>query len=75
MEKIAYNPPINKPGQSLHIYNIKQHEYYQNVFEFEVNNSAYIHFSYKRFLENIIREKYDFHGVVIKLIFKSRSKK
>ena len=75
MEKIAYNPPKNKPGQSLHIYNIKQHEYYQNVFEFEVNNSEYIHFSYKRFLENIIREKYDFHGVVIKLIFKSRSKK
>ena len=75
MEKIAYNPPKNKPGQSLHIYNIKQHEYYQNVFEFEVNNSKYIHFSYKRFLENIIREKYDFHGVVIKLIFKSRRKK
>ena len=75
MEKIAYNPPKNKPGKSLHIYNIKQHEYYQNVFEFEVNNSKYIHFSYKRFLENIIREKYDFHGVVIKLIFKSRSKK
>ena len=75
MEKIAYNLPKNKPGQSLHIYNIKQHEYYQNVFEFEVNNSNYVHFSYKRFLENIIREKYDFLGVVIKLIFKPRSKK
>ena len=75
MEKIAYNLPKNKPGQSLYIYNIKQHEYYQNVFEFEVNNAEYVHFSYKRFLENVIREKYDFLGVVLKLIFKSRSKK
>ena len=75
MEKIAYNLPKNKPGQPLYIYNINQHEYYKNVFEFEVNNSEHVHFSYKRFLENNIRQKYDFHGVVLKLIFKSRSRK
>ena len=75
MEKIAYNLPKNKPGQPLYIYNINQHEYYKNVFEFEVNNSENVHFSYKRFLENNIRQKYDFHGVVLKLIFKSRSRK
>ena len=75
MEKIAYNLPKNKPGQPLYIYNINQHEYYKNVFEFEVNNSENVHFSYKRFLENTIRQKYDFHGVVLKLIFKSRSRK
>ncbi len=31
-----------------------------------------IHFSYRRYLENKLREKFDLHGVPIKLIFKSK---
>lgn len=31
-----------------------------------------IHFSYRRYLENQIRQKFDLHGVPIKLIFKSK---
>lgn len=31
-----------------------------------------IHFSYRRYLENQLREKFDLHGVPIKLIFKSK---
>lgn len=38
-----------------------------------VNDPAIIHFSYRRFLERTIREKYDFQGTAIKLVFRARS--
>jgi GTP-binding protein len=75
MSKVAQNLPKNKPGQTLHIYGIKQHQIYPNVFEFTVNNPNYVHFSYKRYIENVIREKFDYKGVIIKLFFRSRRKK
>ena len=75
MSKIAQNLPKNKPGQTLHIYGITQHNIYPNVFELTVNNPKYVHFSYKRYLENVIRENFDYEGVIIKLFFRSRRKK
>ncbi len=39
-------------------------------FCFFVNNSAAFHFSYRRYVENKIREKYGFHGTPLKIEFK-----
>lgn len=75
MSKVAQNLPKNKPNQTLHIYGVKQHQTYPNVFEFTVNNPNYVHFSYKRYIENVMREKFDYEGVIIKLFFRSRRKK
>lgn len=38
-----------------------------------VNNPNFVHFSYKRYLENKLREVFDFTGTPIKLIFRKRS--
>jgi len=75
MSKIAQNLPKNKPNQTLHIYGITQNNNYPNVFEITVNNPKFVHFSYKRYLENVIRENFDYEGVIIKMFFKSRRKK
>ena len=75
MSKIAQNLPKNKPNQTLHIYGIMQNNNYPNVFEITVNNPKFVHFSYKRYLENVIRENFDYEGVIIKMFFKSRRKK
>lgn len=37
-----------------------------------VNNPKFVHFSYKRYLENRIRELFEFTGTPIKLIFRKR---
>jgi predicted GTPase len=34
-----------------------------------------VHFSYRRFLENLIRRQYGFDGVAIKLAFRSRKER
>ena len=52
-----------------------QNNNYPNVFEITVNNPKFVHFSYKRYLENVIRENFDYEGVIIKMFFKSRRKK
>ena len=75
MSKVAQNLPKNKPNQTLHIYGIIQNNNYPNVFEITVNNPKFVHFSYKRYLENVIRENFDYEGVIIKMFFKSRRKK
>jgi GTP-binding protein len=38
-----------------------------------VNDPALLHFSYRRFLENRLRETFDFEGTGIKLVFRRRS--
>lgn len=38
-----------------------------------VNDPTLVHFSYRRYLERVVREAYDFEGTAIKLVFRSRS--
>lgn len=42
------------------------------TFIFFVNNPSLLHFSYERYLENQLRESFDFKGTGIKLIFRER---
>ncbi|WP_040191655.1 ribosome biogenesis GTPase Der [Clostridium culturomicium] len=42
------------------------------TFIFFVNDPALLHFSYERYLENKLRESFDFKGTGIKLIFRQR---
>lgn len=42
------------------------------TFIFFVNDPALLHFSYERYLENKLRESFDFRGTGIKLIFRQR---
>ena len=38
-----------------------------------VNDPKLVHFSYQRYLENKIRDAFDFEGTAIKIIFRKRS--
>jgi len=38
-----------------------------------VNDPALVHFSYRRYLERVLRETHDFEGTPIKLVFKGRN--
>ena len=42
------------------------------TFVFFANDAASIHFSYRRYLENQIRDAFGFHGTPIKLVFRDR---
>ncbi|ATZ18840.1 GTP-binding protein EngA [Williamsoniiplasma somnilux] len=66
------NPAPNHNGGRLKIYYGSQVEAYLPTFVMFVNNPDYVHFSYKRFLENQIRLQFGFEGVPINLIFRER---
>ena len=70
----AYNlnlPPSYK-GKRLKIYFCNQISNKPPTFNIQVNNKGLIHFSYERYLENKIRESFDFEGTPIKLQFKNK---
>jgi GTP-binding protein len=43
------------------------------TFLFHVNDPRLVHFSYKRYLENRLREQYGFTGTPLRLAFRARS--
>jgi GTP-binding protein len=68
-----HQPPSYK-GRQLKIYYVSQHKGRQGTFVFMVNDPGLIHFSYRRYLENTIRDYYKFEGIPLKLIFKGKKK-
>ena len=72
--KDAYNlnlPPSYK-GKRLKIYFCNQVSNKPPKFNIQVNSKGLIHFSYERYLENKIRESFDFEGTPIILQFKNK---
>lgn len=70
----AYNlnlPPTYK-SKRLKIYFSNQANIAPPTFNIQVNNKGLIHFSYSRYLENKIRESFDFEGTPIVLQFKNK---
>lgn len=65
-------PPSYK-GKRLKIYYVSQTALKPPKFTFYVNNKSLVHFSYQRYLENKIRESFDFEGTPIEFQFKNRN--
>jgi GTP-binding protein len=65
------SPPANK-GKFIKIKYITQLKTHKVSFVFFCNLPQYIRDSYKRFLENKIREKYNFTGVPITIYFRKK---
>jgi GTPase len=68
----AISPP-NKQGRYLRIYYGTQVGNDPPTFVIFVNDPEMIHFSYERYLENRVREKFTFLGTPLKFIFRSKS--
>jgi GTPase len=62
----------HKGNKILKIYSASQTGTNPPSFQFMVNDTRLIHFSYERFLENRLREIYSFKGTPIRLGFKTR---
>lgn len=70
--QIINEPPMFNGGR-LKIFYANQVAIKPPTFVLFVNNPNYLHFSYKRYLENRIRESFNFDGTPIKLIFRERN--
>jgi GTPase len=55
----------------LSVKSVTQTDINPPTFTFQVNNTKLVHFSYKRFLENKLRESFGFNGTPLRLEFKA----
>ena len=72
-EAYGLNPAPSYKGKRLKIYFTAQTGTKPPKFTFNVNNKGLVHFSYERYLENKIRENFDFTGTPIELVFKNKN--
>lgn len=71
-EAVAMNEPPSPGGRRLKILYSSQPETNPPHFVIFVNDEKLVHFSYKRYLENQLRQAFDFSCTPIKLSFRSR---
>jgi GTP-binding protein len=72
-EAVLKHAPPQKGGVRVKFYYATQAETVPPTFVFFVNKPEGVHFSYRRYLENQIREAEPFTGTPIRLRFRSRS--
>ncbi|MSQ29300.1 MAG: ribosome biogenesis GTPase Der [Dehalococcoidia bacterium] len=65
--------PANVNGRRFKVMYVTQAEVSPPTFVFFVNDPELLHFSYRRFLENRIREAFGFEGTAIRMRFRRRS--
>ena len=72
MEAYELNIPPSYKGRRLKIYFSTQVTIAPPTFNIQVNSKGLVHFSYERYLENKIREAFDFTGTPIVINFKNK---
>jgi GTP-binding protein len=73
-EVIAKNPPRGARQRSLKFYYMTQVSVAPPTFVFFVNRAKLVHFGYERYLENQLRDRYEFLGTPLRLIFRNRKR-
>jgi len=71
-ESIIKHPPPTVKGKRLKAYYITQVKVQPPTFLVFVNEPKLVHFTYRRFLENRIREEFGFEGTPIRLVTRKR---
>ena len=72
MDAYELNLPPSYKGKRLRIYFSTQVKSEPPTFNIQVNSKGLVHFSYERYIENKIRESFDFSGTPIVINFKSK---
>lgn len=74
MDAQLMTPPPTHNGKRLRIYYASQVSVAPPTFVLFVNDPELLHFSYKRFLENKLREAFNFTGTTLRIIAREREK-
>ena len=72
LEMVRDNPPPALKGRHIKIKYVTQLPVYAPAFAFFCNLPQYVKEPYKRYLENRMREKFDFSGVPVRIFFRKK---
>ncbi len=71
-DAVMINQPPTDKGKALKIYYGAQIGTKPPLFSININSRKLMHFSYARYLENRLREAYDFEGTSVKFVFNEK---
>jgi GTPase len=71
-EAVAKHPPPSRPGKWLKFFYATQADVSPPTFIFFTNDPKQIHFSYRRYLENELRQAFGFEGTPLRISFRNR---
>jgi len=71
-DAVAINPPPTDRGRRLRIYYVTQAGSRPPTFLLYVNDPDLLYYTYRRYLENRLREVHDFTGTPVRLVAKER---
>ncbi len=74
-DALAVNPPPGVKGKRVRLYYATQPEVKPPTFVFFANEPDLVHFSYKRYLENRLRESFGFKGTPVVIKLKKRERR
>jgi GTP-binding protein len=74
MGAIAEHLPPKHGSRTMKIYRVKQEKVGPPTFVFYCNNPSLMHFSYERYLENVLRRGFGFQGTHLRLEFRGKGK-
>jgi GTP-binding protein len=70
---VAEKPPATPAkGKRIKLLYVTQAEVQPPTFVFFLNDASLVHFSYRRYMENVIRRSFGFTGTAIQLVFRGR---
>ncbi len=75
IDAMRISEPPSYLGRRLKLYYSAQVSVCPPLFVLNVNDETLLHFSYERYLENVIREAYDFSGTPIRIRAQSKKEK
>ena len=71
-DAMRVRPPAQFRGRELKCHYVTQSDVAPPEFVFFVNDPRLVHFSYERYLENVIREAFGFEGTPLRFVFRIR---
>lgn len=71
-EAVSKHQPPSRPGKWVKFYYATQADVSPPTFIFFTNDPKQIHFSYRRYLENELRQTFGFEGTPLRISFRSR---
>ena len=71
-QAVAAHSPSRRGNKQLKLLHVTQAEVNPPTFVFFVNDTKLVHFSYRRYLENELRQSFGFAGTPLRFIFKTR---
>jgi GTP-binding protein len=72
---VEKHPPSVYRGMPVKLYFIQQPQAKPPTFLLSVNHPEGVHFSYRRYLANQLREEFDLHGTPVRIVCRARGQK